>query len=328
MEFIMQFRISGPEGTTELFVVSPGVSTIGRQEGNALRLDNALISRQHARLECTEAGCQIIDLGSANGTYLNGERLPPNAPTALLHGAVLEIGPYRLTYEQIPIAPASTPGPPPEKPARRQPAKSTAPAPVRQKAEKAPPPPPPPPPSLPPISLAPVPTPEPDFSQPPPGLNYHSDRLIHYLPGIYHNDFVSRFLGIFESVITPIEWNIDNFDLFLDPDTAPDSFLPWLANWFDNDFDDTWTSEQQRLLLSEAGEIYARRGTRWALSRILEIYTGCTPVIIDTGDDLEPYTFVVKLAMPASLVDRGMLERLIDDHKPAHTNYRLELMPG
>jgi phage tail-like protein len=330
MEFIMQFRISGPEGATELFVVSPGISTIGRQEGNALRLDNALISRQHARLECTTQGCQITDLGSANGTYLNGERLPPDAPTPLLHGAVLEIGPYRLAYEQIPIAPATPAGPAPEKPARRQTAKAAAPTPTPPaqtppEARKGSPPPPP---SMPPVSLAPVPPAEPDYSQPPPGLNYQSDRLIHYLPGIYHNDFVSRFLGIFESVITPIEWNIDNFDLFLNPDTAPDSFLPWLANWFDNDFDDTWTPEQQRLLLSEAGEIYARRGTRWALSRILEIYTGCTPVIVDTGDDLEPYTFVVKLAMPGSLVDRGLLERLVDAHKPAHTSYRLELMPG
>jgi phage tail-like protein len=334
MEYVIQLRVTTPEGTTELFVVPQGISTIGRQEGNALRLDNALISRQHARLECTAAACLVTDLGSANGTYLNGERLTPDAPTPLLHGSVLEIGPYRLAYEQIPIAPAaaasppaSPPGPPAEKrakqPAKRPVAKPAAP----READKAAPLPPAPP-SLPPASLAPVPPHEPDYSQPPPGLGYHSDRLIHYLPGIYHNDFVSRFLGIFESVITPIEWNIDNFDLFLDPDTAPDAFLPWLANWFDNDFDDTWSPERQRLLLREAGEIYARRGTRWALSRVLEIYTGCTPVILDTGDDLEPYTFVVKLAMPESLVDRGLVERLIDSHKPAHTNYRLELMPG
>jgi phage tail-like protein len=331
MEFIIQFKISGPERTAELFVVSPGVSTIGRQEGNALRLDNPLISRQHARLECTPAGCQITDLGSANGTYLNGERLAPNAPTPLVHGAVLEIGPYRLTYEQIPVAPAAPAESAAEKPAKRRATKPavTPPAPKQAAAKKAAPPPAPAaPPSLPPASLVLPSPPEPDYSQPPPGLGYHSERLIHYLPGIYQNDFVSRFLGIFESVITPIEWNIDNFDLFLDPDTAPDSFLPWLANWFDNHFDDTWSPERQRLLLSEASQIYARRGTRWALSRILEIYTGCTPVIDDVGDDLEPYTFVVKLAMLESLVDRGLLENLIDSHKPAHTDYRLELTPG
>lgn len=325
-EYIIQLRITGPDGTTELFVVPQGTSTIGRQEGNAVRLDNALISRQHARLECTAQGCQITDLGSANGTYLNGDRLAPNAPTPLLHGAVLEIGPYRLAYEQIRVAAASPPGPAAKKPAKRQVTKPAKPAAARQEPERAAPPPPPP--SVPPVSLAPVQPPEPDYSQPPPGLSYHSERLIHYLPGIYQNDFVSRFLGIFESVITPIEWNIDNFDLFLDPDTAPDSFLPWLANWFDNHFDDTWSPERQRLLLSEAGEIYARRGTRWSLSRVLEIYTGCTPVISDIAGDLEPYTFVVKLAIPESLVDRGLLEQLIDGNKPAHTNYRLELMPG
>ena len=70
--------------------------------------------------------------------------------------------------------------------------------------------------------------------------------LLSYLPGIYHTEFMSHFLAIFEAVLFPVEWQIDNFDLFLDPGTAPRNFLPWLANWFDIVFDSTWSEAQQR----------------------------------------------------------------------------------
>lgn len=158
----------------------------------------------------------------------------------------------------------------------------------------------------------------------PPGLGLHSERLLGYLPGIYHTDFMSRFLAIFESTLTPVEWNIDNFDLYLDPGTAPLSYVPWLANWFDLTFDTSWTEAQRRQLLREAHKIYARRGTRWALSRVLEIYTGHEPTIIDTDEDLEPFTFRVILSSDVDQTRRELIERLIDAHKPAHTMYTLE----
>ena len=57
------------------------------------------------------------DLESANGTVLNGQALTGKVPMTLSHGDVLEIGPFRLTYEQIPIArPVAAPEPPPEPP--------------------------------------------------------------------------------------------------------------------------------------------------------------------------------------------------------------------
>ncbi|MCD6285364.1 MAG: phage tail protein I, partial [Anaerolineae bacterium] len=185
-------------------------------------------------------------------------------------------------------------------------------------------------PPTPPRSLAPPPPAVPKGTPPgttPPGLTLESHRLINYLPGIYHTDFMARFLGIFEAILTPIEWNIDNFDLYLNPATAPRDFIPWLASWFDIAFDPSWTEAQQRRLLKEAATIYARRGTRWALSRVLEIYTGETPTIDDTGSDLEPFTFKVILPAATARLEREMIERLIDIHKPAHTLYTLEFQP-
>ena len=166
----------------------------------------------------------------------------------------------------------------------------------------------------------------PDHSTDLPGLSIYSRHLINFLPGIYQSDFMARFLGIFESIQTPIEWTVDAFDLFLDPDSSPSAFLAWLGSWYGLTFDASWSEDQRRLLIGEAHAIFARRGTRGALARILEIYSGSTPEIIDTGDILEPFTFQVRLALPETTANRTLITRLIDAHKPAYTTYRLELL--
>jgi pSer/pThr/pTyr-binding forkhead associated (FHA) protein len=48
---------------------------IGREPSADIFLDNPGVSRNHARLELTGDGWQLLDLGSANGTYLEGERV-------------------------------------------------------------------------------------------------------------------------------------------------------------------------------------------------------------------------------------------------------------
>lgn len=52
-----------------------GVVTIGRGPDCNLRFDSPGLSRTHARLMATETGVQIEDLGSSNGSYLNGKRI-------------------------------------------------------------------------------------------------------------------------------------------------------------------------------------------------------------------------------------------------------------
>jgi len=181
-------------------------------------------------------------------------------------------------------------------------------------------PPPPEPPAEPP---PPLPFPEGTIDLIPPGLSIYSSRLLKFLPGIYQTEFMARFLGIFEATLVPIEWTIDNFDLFLSPRTAPTLFLPWLANWFEVEFDKTWSEKQLRLFLEEAWLIYARRGTRWALNRVLEIYTNHTPIIDDLAEDLRPHEFRVILPVSEQSLNRASVESLINYYKPAHTDYEL-----
>ena len=307
-EFLQRLTIKGPD-VSETMDLPIGEITIGRQEGNELRLNHRMVSRRHATVKTTAKTCRVTDLGSANGTLVDGEKLEPNASQLIKSGSTISIGPFELTLEQIAVVPAK-----PAEPKAKKPAKPTP---------KAPPPPPPPaPPSRP---TAPVGDTKPpiDYSQPPPGLSKTDSRYLQYLPGIYHTDFMKRFLAIFEAVMAPIEWNVDNFDMYLNPETTPDGFVPWLANWFSISFDPSWSMEQQRELLLEAHDLYARRGTHWALTRILEIFTGVKPDIADLDTKDDPFMFNVKIPLKEADVDRGLIEHIIDTNKPAHTNYKL-----
>jgi phage tail-like protein len=314
-EIVHRLDIAGPD-TSEIVELDPGTNSIGRQADSKIRLNHAMVSRQHAEIECAESSCQIVDLASANGTIVGGQNLPPNTPTPLTPGAVIEIGPFQLTYEQLVLEVESQPSPAEPKP-KAKPKPKPEPEPEAE---------PPPPPSIPPSRI--VEKLEPDYSQPPPGLSKTSSRYLDYLPGIYRTDFMARFLAIFESVLTPIEWDVDNFDIYLDPRTAPREFLPWLSSWFSITFDSTWSDGQRRALLSEAHQIFARRGTRWALSRVLEIYTGVQPEIVDLDEKAAPFTFTVRIPLAEGDVDRLLVERIIDASKPAHTNYELLFRTG
>jgi phage tail-like protein len=283
---------------------------ISRLAGVGLQLEHQQVSRRHAALYCTPAECQIADLGSANGTRLNGQKLTPQVPVVLKPGDSIQIGSFNLDFEQIPVEEGAEV----EK-------RDVVEAPhsdeenVSEEGGEVPPP-------LPP-NLA-VAVSRFDPSKPPPGLTFRSDRLMGYLPAIYHTDFMSSFLAIFESVLFPIEWQVDNFDLFLAPGTAPADFLPWLANWFGIVSDASWSEAQQRAFLKEAYAIYSRSGTSWALRRVLEIYSDCAPEIDDQSPNLLPHTFRVRISGVAP-AKRKHLERLIDAYKPVHTTYILEL---
>jgi phage tail-like protein len=326
-------QVQSPD-LSQTFEISLGITSIGREPGNTILLPNGMVSRHHAQVISTGDECQITDLGSANGTLLNGERLTPQVPVILEPGAVISIAAFQLTFQRVQ---EEEPIPSPQEsealaavtspdldlqPPQAEPAPADPPVEVRVEA---------------PLTAVEDPQAGPfqndgwaagldrvDFF--PPGLSTESLRLIQYLPGIYQTAFMSHFLALFESILLPIEWEIDHFDLYLDPGTAPAGFLPWLANWFAVHLDPGWDEYQIRLFLKDAHAIYARMGTRWALSRMLEIYTGAAPEITEFGDKQDPYTFTVRLHKNGREIQREAVEKMIEANKPAYTGYQLEIL--
>jgi len=68
-----------------------GMVTIGRDDDDDVRIDDANASRHHARLH-VGAVLQIEDLGSTNGTRLRGNLLPPGQRAPVLAGEAISIG--------------------------------------------------------------------------------------------------------------------------------------------------------------------------------------------------------------------------------------------
>ncbi|RKH43227.1 FHA domain-containing protein [Corallococcus sicarius] len=71
--------------------------TIGRQEGNTIRLTERNVSRRHARLVRLNGHVVLEDLGSYNGTRINGERVAGQLP--LKEGDLIQIGDYDLALQ-------------------------------------------------------------------------------------------------------------------------------------------------------------------------------------------------------------------------------------
>jgi pSer/pThr/pTyr-binding forkhead associated (FHA) protein len=90
-------QISGPKQEYELNKAS---ITLGRAMTNEISLGDGRIARSHARLECGPSGCMIIDLGSSNGTRLNGNRIEK---AGLTSGDTITIGNTMLRYESAKV---------------------------------------------------------------------------------------------------------------------------------------------------------------------------------------------------------------------------------
>lgn len=70
--------------------------TIGR-EGTEIRLDNPQVSRRHAVIDRVNGQHVLRDVGSANGTFVNGQRIPAMVWTAVPPGAALRFGPAEFS---------------------------------------------------------------------------------------------------------------------------------------------------------------------------------------------------------------------------------------
>jgi pSer/pThr/pTyr-binding forkhead associated (FHA) protein len=72
--------------------------TLGRADGNDVVLTSKTVSREHAYLFEREGRWFVEDLGSLNGTHLNGQRIPVRTPLTLRHGDRLQLGAQVLVF--------------------------------------------------------------------------------------------------------------------------------------------------------------------------------------------------------------------------------------
>lgn len=99
-----QLTLLNSAGTSRTVLVPTTGLTIGRSADNALVIDDPLVSRHHARLAYELGELVVYDLGSTNGTSVNGYRIMRQALKA---GDVVQIGDTRLQVESTHIGSTS-----------------------------------------------------------------------------------------------------------------------------------------------------------------------------------------------------------------------------
>jgi hypothetical protein len=80
--------------------LAEGVTRVGRGEGNDWQLDALKISRFHAELRLAGGRLEAVDLGSTNGSFVNGGRLTPREPRELHAGDEIRFGSATFTCEK------------------------------------------------------------------------------------------------------------------------------------------------------------------------------------------------------------------------------------
>ncbi|MCB9650300.1 MAG: FHA domain-containing protein [Deltaproteobacteria bacterium] len=81
-------------------------SLVGRSPTCAVRLDDRFVSSEHAKLQWSGGVWKIRDLGSRNGTFVDGQRVEPGTPRPLAIGARIGFGDEAAGFE---LADASAP---------------------------------------------------------------------------------------------------------------------------------------------------------------------------------------------------------------------------
>lgn len=276
--------------------------TIGRLPENTIVLAGSQIANRHAEIRTEAGGVILIDLDSASGTFVDGVRLSPRTPHTLLDGSEIQIGLYLLTYRTKEADPEEQilqslfPSPPPA-------TKPVLPTPK--------------------VPREPRPTLAPTLLE-----TQAASKYLEHLPIIFHDsDLFRRMLLIYENIWEQMEQRQDFLDMYFDPRTCPASFLRWLASWFDVAIDPHWPEARIRALLLELIQLYRWRGTKYGLTRMLEVCAGVASEI--TVSPASPFVLNITVWIAEQSVDRAadraLIEQLVIAHKPAHVGYALEV---
>ncbi|MHC4915654.1 MAG: FHA domain-containing protein [Planctomycetota bacterium] len=85
------------KGEERVHEISDDVTTFGRSSANIVQIKDEKSSRQHCRIERAGEGFRLVDLGSRNGTGVNGVKV---SSQTLRPGDVVEIGACRITFDE------------------------------------------------------------------------------------------------------------------------------------------------------------------------------------------------------------------------------------
>ncbi len=93
---VAKLVMTSSAGERQEYPLTKETTTLGRKPGNDIQIDNLSVSGKHAQVITILEDSFLEDLGSTNGTYVNGKLIKKHA---LEHGDRITLGKFQLTYE-------------------------------------------------------------------------------------------------------------------------------------------------------------------------------------------------------------------------------------
>lgn len=171
--------------------------------------------------------------------------------------------------------------------------------------------------------------------------------LIQYLPELYQkepeNDFLKRYLSLFEAVYLEMDEKIRSAERQLDPQTAGREFLIWMAKWAGISDVQFWPEGKLKILLQGIVKKNLIRGTKEYMRYMIQVFTGEPPLFVEYGE-IEQYrgrpevyrslkryyaygpyevTILVREQAVSSMQEQKALKKIIENMKPAHLEVHL-----
>jgi pSer/pThr/pTyr-binding forkhead associated (FHA) protein len=98
------WRMPQPSLVDRVFTLSRGAFakagpiTLGRTDATDVTIEDKSVSKRHCELEPVAGGMKLTDLGSTNGTSVDGNVLKANEPAVLKGGERIDLGNFELMY--------------------------------------------------------------------------------------------------------------------------------------------------------------------------------------------------------------------------------------
>jgi phage tail-like protein len=160
------------------------------------------------------------------------------------------------------------------------------------------------------------------------------------LPAVLQEDPIAmQWTEALDEVLAAPISTLDCLAAYTDPLLAPDDFVHWLGQWVGAVLDENWPLERQRATVANSVRLYRLRGTVEGLKALIEVVTGGTVELAESGgvrwsqapNTEPPGEAVARVSVRVTLprgasVDAGSLEELIIAEKPAHVTHELEVV--
>ncbi len=126
-------------------------------------------------------------------------------------------------------------------------------------------------------------------------IEFPRESFVDYLPEFYRSNeenfyFLDRFLGMYQSMILDLQEEVVNISHYLDSDMTSTEFLHWLAEWVAIDDVFRWDEQKLRNFIKQSFSIYKLKGTKEGLERVIELYLGQKPRIVETYEIMDMYS--------------------------------------